>query len=211
MKVRLFVTLLPSLFAMSLLAFQIPLIESSEVHDVAVTDVTISPTWILINGIVTIKATVENQGTSPETFNVTIYADNHTLTIWPLTVSDLPPEQNKTLTFKWELFLYRIMIFPPPWPPNEPLVENLTVRVKANAVSGEVNISDNVYIDGTVTIVWWPPDVNGDGRIDIRDIAAVAKYFGGSNPMVDFNSDGKIDIRDIATSARFFGMTYGAL
>lgn len=94
------------------------------------------------------------------------------------------------------------------------MIENLTVRAEVTPVAGEVDISDNIYIDGTVTIIWWVLDVNGDGKIDIKDIAAVAKAFGSSpgnprwNPMVDFNQDGKIDMQDISVSAKRFGATY---
>jgi len=188
----------------------------SEVHDVAVIDVTVFPKKVLVMGTITINATVQNQGTNYETFNVTIYAGNHTLTYPPLTVVDLAPGLNVTLTKKWEIYPVRVMIFPPPWPyPSKPMVENLTVRVEADIVAGEEDISDNVYIGETVTIIWCPPDVNGDGKIDIRDIASVAKAFGTStgdprwDPTVDFNSDGKIDIADIASSARIFGTAYG--
>lgn len=214
MKTRVSMTLLLSLFAaLSLLAFQIPFIESSEVHDVAVFNVKAWPTLVLPTITVYINVTVENQGTANETFNLTVYADN--LTIQTVSVADLSPGLGKTLTFNWEISPpFRIMIFPPPWPPNKPMVENVTIWAEADVVAGEVDTSDNIYIDGTVTIMWWPPDVNGDGKIDIRDIASVAKAFGSSpgdprwDPILDFNSDGKIDIRDIATSAVHFGATY---
>lgn len=204
------------LLLFSLFAYAIGIGVSSEIHDIAVTDVTVFPTKVLIIGTVTINVTVENQGTSPETFNVTVYAGTHVVNHPPLTVTDLAPGTTRTLTFQWKLYPIRIMIFPPPWPwpPNAPLIENLTVRAEVTPVAGEVDVSDNIYIDGTVTIIWWVLDVNGDGKIDIKDIAAVAKAFGSSpgnprwNPMVDFNQDGKIDMQDISVSAKRFGATY---
>jgi len=51
-------------------------------------------------------------------------------------------------------------------------------------------------------------DINGDGCIDILDLAAVAMDFGktsGFNPNVDLNSDGEIDIFDLVIVARDFG------
>ncbi len=55
----------------------------------------------------------------------------------------------------------------------------------------------------------WEPDK----KIDIRDIASVAKLFGCNDPdtcydnRADMNDDGKIDIKDIAMVAKEFGKT----
>jgi hypothetical protein len=54
-------------------------------------------------------------------------------------------------------------------------------------------------------------DVNGDGKVDITDIAMVAAAFGsypGSpkwNPACDLNGDLKIDVADIAIVCAHFG------
>jgi hypothetical protein len=54
-------------------------------------------------------------------------------------------------------------------------------------------------------------DVNGDGRVDIRDIALVVAAFAthpGSpkwNPACDLNGDLRVDIRDIAIVCAHFG------
>lgn len=56
-------------------------------------------------------------------------------------------------------------------------------------------------------------DVNGDGIVDILDLALVASVYGTSeghpryNPEADLNENDKIDIRDIAMVARDFGKT----
>jgi len=185
----------------------------SEVRDIAVTKVTAWPPLALPLTI-DINVTVENKGTSYETFNLTVHADN--LTIRSVTIADLAPRTNKTLTFVWELFPFRIMIFSPQsWRVDRPMVENVTIWAEASAVAGEVDISDNVYIDGIVRIIWYVLDIDGDGTISIRDVALVAKAFGSSlgdpawNPWVDFNQDGKINILDICPLARSFGKTYG--
>lgn len=53
-------------------------------------------------------------------------------------------------------------------------------------------------------------DINGNGIVDIRDIATVARAF-GSGPgdenylIADINGGGEIDIRDIAMVAKKFG------
>jgi len=56
-----------------------------------------------------------------------------------------------------------------------------------------------------------PGDINGDGKVDIKDIAIVAAAFGSYpghakwNSSADLNYDEKIDIRDIAIAATNFG------
>ena len=92
---------------------------------------------------------------------------------------------------------------------------NMTVRL---------TVTDNVGQKGTVNYVvevenrTSPPwDINGDGKIDIKDIAIVAKAYGSIpgfhnwNPDADITGptplvpDGKVDIRDIALVASHYG------
>lgn len=55
----------------------------------------------------------------------------------------------------------------------------------------------------------WP-----DGRVNMRDIAMVARAFGSSagssnwNPNADLNNDGIVDMKDIVLIARNFGQHY---
>jgi hypothetical protein len=66
-------------------------------------------------------------------------------------------------------------------------------------------------------------DINGDGKVDVKDLNVVAKAFGsygpsyrysGSspspnwNPTADLNGDGKVDIKDIALIAKNYGQHY---
>lgn len=199
----------------------------SEVHDVAVIDVTVFPTKIVGAGDVITNVILENQGTSIETFNITLYASYESfrndipyasgnLTILNFTITDLEPGSNTNITLKWSAFPWRLEIWPPPlWSWQDLLIANFTVRVEADVVPGEVDTSDNIFIDGTITVFWKVTDFNGDGKIDIKDIAVVASAFGSSpedpdwNPIIDINQDGKIDIRDIAPTAKCFGTFYG--
>ena len=54
-------------------------------------------------------------------------------------------------------------------------------------------------------------DVNGDGKVDIKDIALAALSYGSHsgypnyNAKADVNQDGTIDIRDLAIIAKNFG------
>lgn len=73
-----------------------------EIHDVAVIDLTASPTKPSPGQLVSINVTVENQGDYTETFDVSVY---YTLMFDPLigtqTVTDLLRGENRTLTFEW--------------------------------------------------------------------------------------------------------------
>jgi len=181
----------------------------SEAHDVAVTNVTAWPN-LTLPSYVRVNVTVENQGTGYETFNVTVHADN--LTVTSATVTDLAPGSNKTLKFRCDLFPFRAEIFPsPPWQLDKPMVVNVTIWAEASMVAGEVDTADNVYFNGTISIIWWVYDLNGDGRINILDIFILAGAFGqdhGFHPLWDFNRDGKVDIREIAYVAKFFRRVY---
>ena len=57
-------------------------------------------------------------------------------------------------------------------------------------------------------------DLNGDRKVDIKDVSIAAKAFGTMpgdsrwNPIADLNKDLKIDLKDIAIVAKNFGKTY---
>jgi len=202
-------------------------VKSSEVHDVAVTNVTVFPTKIVGGGFFTSNVTVENQGTTIETFNITLYASYESfkydvpyasgnLTILNLTIIDLAPGSSRALTLEYSIFPWRLEIWPPPWIYWEVLLTaNFTMRVEAEVLLGEADTSDNVYVDGSTIAFWKVVDFTGDGKVDGRDIALVAKAFASYpghprwNPDVDLNQDGKIDGKDIAPECKHFGMTYG--
>ena len=81
--------------------------------------------------------------------------------------------------------------------------------ISACAMTGETNVTSNsTYVNVTVTI---PGDVNGDFKVNMRDIALVARAFGSTpgasnwNPNADINDDGTVNMRDIALAARNFG------
>jgi hypothetical protein len=203
-----FAVILVLLLLAALSAYSLRSIVGSEVHDVAVTHVTAWPN-LTLPAYVYANVTVENQGTGYETFNVTVHADN--LTVTSATVTDLAPGSNKTLKFRCDLFPFRAEIFPPPpWPLRDSMVVNVTIWAEASVVAGEVDNADNVYVNGTVTIIWWVLDLNGDGRINILDIAIMAKDFGAPHPplWLDLNGDGKLDILEIAMVAKAFGQVY---
>ncbi len=63
----------------------------------------------------------------------------------------------------------------------------------------------------TTFVVFLEGDLNGDKKVDMRDIGIVARVFGATpsdplwDPVADLNCDLKIDMRDIGIVARNFG------
>jgi phosphatidylethanolamine-binding protein (PEBP) family uncharacterized protein len=82
------------------------------------------------------------------------------------------------------------------------------VTLTVSNAGGSSNASKTLTVNSAGTLVG---DVNGDGRVDMRDMGYVARRFmcvpGDPlwDPTADFNSDGKIDMVDIGTVARHFG------
>ncbi|MDH5747048.1 MAG: hypothetical protein OEZ21_08865 [Candidatus Bathyarchaeota archaeon] len=78
-------------------------------------------------------------------------------------------------------------------------------------LSGKV-LDYDVKNDGTVSVA--RTDVNHNRKIDIHDVAKVARAYGSTvgsslyDPDLDFNSDSIINIVDLAAVARNFGKTY---
>jgi parallel beta-helix repeat protein len=81
------------------------------------------------------------------------------------------------------------------------------IHLKVTDNVGNVENSNH----SNVTVVG--PDINGDGKVDMKDVAAAGAAFGSQpghprwNSMADENQDGKIDLKDIALVAKNFGKT----
>jgi hypothetical protein len=144
-----------------------------------------------------VNVTVMNNGDVPESFIVTAKADGNT--IGTMNVVNLLPTDSAVLSFLWNTTGYAI--------------GNYTLSAVAGPVPGETNTADNTLVDGIVkvTIVG---DINGDDKVDMRDIGRAAKAFGtnfgdpGYDPNADLNDDHKVDMRDIGLAASRFGDIY---
>jgi len=164
-------------------------------HDVAIINTKTSKT-ITGGSIVYVNVTVENQGQTTETFDVTVYYNS--TPIETKTVTNLDVGTTIMLTFQW----------------NTTTVPkgNYTISASATIIEGETDTADNTYIDGWVfkTILG---DVNGDRKVNIIDITLVAVAFKTTptdpkwNPNADINNDNTINILDISKVAKEFGKT----
>jgi outer membrane protein assembly factor BamB/chitodextrinase len=109
-------------------------------HDIAITNVTPSATVVHIGEVVHVTVVLKNEGTETETFNVTTcYNDT---SIETQTVINLAPYTETTLIFNWAT--------------TNVSLGNYIISAKAEAVSGETDIADNTYIDGTIKIIKRP-------------------------------------------------------
>lgn len=65
--------------------------------------------------------------------------------------------------------------------------------------------------DLALSVAWLPGDLNEDGKVDMRDIATVARAYGSKpgdpnwNPRADLNGDGFINMTDVNMASNNFG------
>jgi PKD repeat protein len=182
----------------------------TQIRDVAITNVTTASywatNWAYQGANINVTVTANNTGQVPESFYVAALC-NISL-IGNVSVSLAPG------TGVNEIFALNTT--------GLPIYQNLTISAQASIVPYEFNVSNNFFVDGNVTVRFMG-DVNGDGRVDGRDIAAVAKAFASVGPnylypgspaspswniVCDLNMDNRIDGRDIAIAARNFGKMY---
>jgi hypothetical protein len=110
------------------------------VHDIAIVDIKISNSSLYIGDLLHINVSVVNKGTENETFNVGTYYDSSL--IKTLQVDALSPKTQATLIFVW----------------NTSSVRESFYQVSASAfLLGDIDTSDNTYVDGVVQVKAKPP------------------------------------------------------
>jgi PKD repeat protein len=83
---------------------------------------------------------------------------------------------------------------------------NYTVTLTVTDAAGRTSTQTKV-----LTVSSLIGDLNGDGKVDIKDVSRVAKAYGSTpgsqywDPVCDLNGDGKVDIKDVSTVAKHFG------
>ena len=122
-------------------------------HDIAVIGVNIQCREVQIGQLTNITVTVKNGGTTPESFNVTVFC-NETI-VGRQIVIDLPSGTNKTLIFQWNTS-------------DVSDTANFTVRAEASIVSGEQNVEDNTYPAGTIRVVKVEDNALPSSQLDWR-------------------------------------------
>jgi len=167
------------------------------IRDVAVIEVVPFSNETYTDWILYVNVTVRNEGNLTETFDITLYYDD--TPIETLTVNDLEPNMEFTITFEW----HTTGVAP---------CQTYNISATAHPVTYETDLTDNIGYGGAVKVKMLG-DINSDGVIDIRDVAEVGRAFASYtghprwNPQADLNLDGYVDIRDIALVGRNFGKT----
>ena len=111
--------------------------QPATVHDIAVTDVIPSTYKCYPGDVINITVVVENKGTSPEAFNVSLYYDTHLITRTQ-TSQVLENMTSRSLYFEWDTT-------------SVPL-GNYTIKAEVSSVPDEVDVTNNEKTDGVITI-----------------------------------------------------------
>jgi hypothetical protein len=140
--------------------------------------------------------TIHNYYLGTTDFTVSAYYDglqpigNATIALNPLESGDAIIKWIETAT--WPIGIY-----------------NFTITVNTS-VNGTLLYSTSMLFAFKITIVG---DINGDGKVDLKDVFIGGKAFGsqlcqaGWNPNADINNDFKVDLRDYYVICKNFGNT----
>jgi hypothetical protein len=173
----------------------------TQIRDVAITNVTTSGAWAYQGVAMNVTVTARNVGDVNESFNVMAFCD--AALIGNVSVVDLAPGVEVV-----EVFTLNTTDLSP--------CSNYTISGQASMVPFEFNTTNNLFVDGVITIRFIG-DLNGDGKVDMRDVAVAAAAFGTHagdprwNPDADITGtdylvpDGVVDMRDVALIAKNFG------
>lgn len=160
--------------------------------NVTVTNITVLKTIVGQGFTFPVDVMVENQGSDPETFNVTLYANSTALETQTVTVAGA----GSTAVY----FICNTTGF---------AYGNYTISTYIGPVPGETNTADNNLTGGWVTVTI-PGDLNGDGAVNILDAIILSNAFlatlGSSNwnPNADINGDGVVNILDSIILGEYF-------
>ena len=175
-------------------------------HDLAVINVTTSKQGCLPvstigrNYTLQINVTVENQGGYVESF-FDVWTElslelQPPITLGPLTVASLAPNEKTTLTFNWDT--------------TGVVYGNYTVTGVVEAVLGETDTSDNTLVNGMI-YVGIPGDINGDHFVELMDFYYASLAYGSTpddprwSPNADINGDGIVELTDFFIISQHFG------
>lgn len=165
-------------------------------HNMAVDDVKSCKTVVGEGFQIKLNVSIRNTGYHTETFEVTIYANG---TLAASKIATLNSESSVVVTLSWNTSGFT--------------KGNYEMSAVVEPVLYETNTTDNSRTDGMV-ILTIAGDVNGNWKVDGKDIAWLAKCYnsiiGQPEYLVnmDINDDGKIDGKDIAVAAKNYDKHY---
>jgi hypothetical protein len=107
---------------------------SSATHNVVVTGLTVSTTQVQHGDSVNITVTSKNEGSVPESFNMSLYLNSSLLQTLP--VAGLSPNSERDVVFNWDTSAAAPAVY--------------LVKAEASLVAGETNATDNILTDNVV-------------------------------------------------------------
>ena len=140
-----------------------------------------------------VSVTILNNGTTAESFNVTVNYSNATSSggLGTQHVTNLASLNWTVLNYYWNTSLLKPTM-------------NYTITANATSPPGEANPQQNLQYNITAEVKG-PGDVNGDGIVNILDISIIAANWletvPPANPRADVNLDGIVNILDISLVA----------
>lgn len=167
------------------------------VHDIAITKVAPASNTVANDSSLNIAVTVANHGNFTETVTVSVFIDNGT---------NVAPSQNTTLASGASTILNFV------WNATGWALGGYNITAAA-PLAGDATPADNTLKYGTIQVT--PPgllgDVNGDGKVDMKDLAlAILAWnsFPGKpnwNPAADVDGSGRVDLHDLVIIIMQFG------
>ena len=167
-------------------------------HDVAVTNVTCSKTVVGKGFALNLNVCVTNEGSYPETFNLTTHAN--TTIIDAVTDITLTSGATTTISFTWNT--------------TDFVKGNYTIWAYVTPVPSENDTADNILLANEKICVSIPGDVDGDKDVDIYDVVKITGVYLSENgdseykPNSDINGDGIIDIYDVVICTSHYRQSY---
>jgi hypothetical protein len=162
----------------------------------AVTGIDVSRTVAAVGVDVSINVTVQNQGGSDGSSDVTVYANSLVIGTQPVF---LPSGSSSGLSFTWNT--------------DGVSFGNYTITAYASPVSGENDTTNNGYSGGWV-VVTIPGDLNGDFKVNLEDLVILALAYGSKpgdpnwNPNADIDNSGTVGLSDLVILALHYGQQY---
>lgn len=164
--------------------------------DIAVTNIALRKLVVGNGYSLGINVTVQNQGLYPETFNLTILANEMELSTSAVVLEN---GASSTMTFSWNTSGFVNGVY--------------ALSAYAVPIAFEVDVSDNTRSSDENVSVSIPGDVDANGHIDILDVVKITSIYslklGESffNSNSDIDDDGIISILDVVICTGHYGQS----
>lgn len=166
----------------------------SVVHDIALTNVSLSKTVIGEGYSIAINVTAANQGSVPEQdLSLTVYANTSVIDTQTISIST---DGIMTVIFSRNTTGFAR--------------GNYTITAVAEGTFDEMNTTNNTFDAGYVTVTVLG-DIDGNGKVNLADFVHLALAYGSQpgqarwNPNADINGDGIVDVLDLNILAQYYG------